>query len=167
MRDGDGTLREWVRHPRPVVVILPLIVIVLSSCTLDRPDDLPDIIIGNITLSRARDDEQRYALALDVLNQTDSVLMEMTFRSLVRASVPEGEALETRLRVPIRTEIGSGVRMRVTATMESPFPVVSPGLLVLEEIQIGKFRFSGRDAGRVGYVVTGWIQYPWNVEETR
>ena len=129
--------------------------------------DPPDLVIGAIEIRRSRVDDQQYTLSLSVLNRSGYTLRAMTFFANVRARVPHGDDLLTPITVRLDATVGPGVRVLLRTGMESPFPVVAPGALVLEEIRLGEFRFTALDADDALFTVDGWIIYPWKVEETR
>lgn len=147
--------------------LVAVMVLLGSGCLLDKPEESGPIILGNVSLRRDVRDEQRYALTMDVLNESEDVLRSLTFYARVVAPVPAEEELIGLLHTSIPTTVGSGVRVPVTAILQSPFPVVPPVPVTLEDIRIGEFRFSPAPGEEETYTLFGWIRYPWPVEETR
>jgi hypothetical protein len=142
-------------------------IVLCAACPMEETADPPEVVIGAVEIRRSPADEQQYTLSLSLLNRSADTLRGMTFHAFARATVLGGEDLLAPIALRLDTTIGSGVRVLVRAGMESPFPVVPPGALVLEQIRIGDFRFTATDAGKTVYTVDGWIFYPWEVEETR
>ena len=137
----------------------------LPGCEFPEQHPAPDVVIGNIGISRAPRDPQQYALTIEVLNRSSHQLQRLTFRARVSTSVDHETELTAPLAIEVPVVIGAGVRVSVTAILETPFAVVPPGPLVLEEIRVGTFVFQGDGAGDATYEAPGWIRYPWSVEE--
>ncbi|TVR69952.1 MAG: hypothetical protein EA427_06925 [Spirochaetaceae bacterium] len=137
------------------------------GCPLEDPAAPIAIVVGNVSIARDTRDEQRYSLTMEVLNETDHVLRSLTFYARVAAVVTTENALTTTMSTTVPTTVGSGVRIPVTAILQSPFPVVPPVPLTLTEIRIGEFSFSVTPHDDPTYTLSGWISYPWPVEEER
>ncbi len=149
-----------------LVTIVTLVTSIGTGCDLTPPDPVTEVIVGGISLTRSQRDNQRYELQVSTLNRTGDVLESFLFQARAVASVSTDESLEAPLRIEVPAGIGPGVRIPLKVTIESPFAIVPPGPLRLEEIRLGEFTFLQEETGE-RYTLPGWIIFPWPVEENQ
>ncbi len=125
----------------------------------------PRITVGAVVLQRSVRDTQRYLISLSVLNHSEDTLESLEFHARVQAETAEETFLQGVVAVASTTSIAGTTRRTLEFVLESPFPVVPPTPLLMTEVRVGNPLFRRSDGST--YRNTGWVHWPWPVEEVR
>lgn len=159
-----------MRRARVTGSLVILTVLKVAACQVEEelPEPVPAVVVGNVALRRDTRDPQRYALTMDILNQSEYVLREIVFHAQALALIgpTRNETLTAPFHARAPVTVGGGIRVPVEIILETPFTVVPPVPLILEDIRIGEFLFAVSARAEETFPEAGWVVYPWPVEES-